>query len=617
MKFLSVPDRKEAALVCRAWYEASLDPILQHDVIIHFYASSAVSSGKAIPSLSKRRLPHLILSDFDTSLDEKAVVLKSCQHMGSNLKSLSLKGSNITERTFVELLSHCKNLVSLDLSCCNSLFMSGTLLEMNADMQLLKASLSNVLDVNLSSIRHISDVTFNRIMTVCENIEKLSLASVQIACSSNFYSKRESSRFANNTLLTFKNIMDFVITQQGLKSLNFSKTQIEDEHLEELVSTPGLVLQELILTGCRNISDDGIVAVCKHQSGLFSLDLRECPDLTNSALMSIASCMNQLRNLYMNKCKQISDNAVATVARLSMLQKLDLSDCHLVSCTGLTKGLCKPDITSLVTHLNLSCTDVGDAFVEKACEMLPQLNHIDLGSCFKVTDVSVHAIARSLKYLRYLRLAWCSKITDFGLLGVSSGYNHDIADDGQRRFASTVIFKKPTVKKTTNGKENSSDRSETVDKNYKPVALNNLQGLRYLDLTSCKKLTDAGLSQTVQFPELRFLGLGMLPNLTDAGLVKIVFKNPSLEDLNVSQCKDITDVSMETVTRHLPRLHSLNVMGCGQLTDKTVMYMKRGCARLRHLDVSFCGGITYKAMDQLETTLTSLVSIQKRMISSG
>lgn len=618
MRYLSVSDRKEAALVCRTWYEASLDPILQHDIIIHFYASSAASTGKAIPSLSKRRLPHLVLSDFDLSLDQKAVVLKSCEHLGANLKSLSLKGSNITERTFVELLSHCKNLVSLDLSCCNSLFMSGTLLEMNSDMQLLKASLSNVLDVNLSSIRHITDVTFNRIMIVCENVQKLSLAGVQITLSGSLYNRPSQSRFANNSVLTFQNIMDFVITQQGLKSLNFSKTQLEDEHLEELVATAGLGLQELILTGCRNITDEGIVAVCKHQPDLYSLDVRECPDLTNRSLMCVAASMNQLKNLYMNKCKQITDTAVVTVAKLSVLQKLDLSDCHQVSCKGLIKGLCAGDSTSLITHLNLSCTDVGDAFVEEACKTLPQLTHIDLGSCFKVTDIAVHAIARNLKYLRYLRLAWCNKITDLGLQGFQGDKNKKDDDDAESlKYSSAVIFKRPSDKKKPEEQNNAVTKNKSYTVHPKPVALSNLAGLRYLDLMACKKLTDTGLTQAVKFPELKFLGLGMLDNLTDAGLVNMVFKNPSIEDLNLAQCKKVTDVTMETVTRFLPRLQTLNVMGCAELTDKTVMYMKRSCVRLRNLDVSFCGGITYSAVDELEASLNSLVNVQKRMIASG
>ena len=220
----------------------------------------------------------------------------------------------------------------------------------------------------------------------------------------------------------------------------------------------------------------------------------------------------------------------------------------------------------------------------------------------------MHAIARSLKYLRYLRLSWCSKITDIGLTGASSDHKY-ITDenDNEGKYGTKVIFRKPTMKR----------EMREINNTIKPVALKNLAGLRYLDLTACKQLTSVGLTQAVQFPELRYLGLGLLPNLTDDGLVHMVFKNPSIEELNLSQSKHITDSSMEIVTRHLVRLHSLNVMGCAELTDKTVAYMRRSCARLRHLDVSFCGGISYYAMDQLETSLLSLITVQRRMIASN
>ncbi|KAH3824550.1 hypothetical protein DPMN_126387 [Dreissena polymorpha] len=616
MKYLSLSDRKDAALVCRTWYEAFLDPILQRDIILHFYASTAARTGKDISSLYKRRLPHLILNDFDSSLEAKAVVLKSCEHFGENLKSLSLKGSNLTERTFVELMSNCKNLVSLDLSCCNSLFMSGTLLELNSDLQVLKNVLGNVQEVNLSSIRHISDVTFNRIMTVCENVEKLALCSAPIVFSNTLFQQSRHTRFANSSVLTFSNIMDFVITQQCLKSLNLSRTLIDDDHLETIVSIKELHLEELILVGCRNVSDEGIASVCKHQHGLALLDIRECPDLTNGALMAISASLRNLRHLFAQKCKLLSDASMACLHKLTSLQTLDISECHQVTSEGLIAGLCTKPLTQL-TCLNVSCTEASDSFVEMACESLPLLTQLDLSSCFKVTDVGLHAIAKHLKYLRYLRLAFCNEITDLGLLGLQPQPGHIIMGDTEnmvtRKYPSTVIFKAP----------NKIDRSGIVTNGTPgciststPVAISNLAGLRSLDLTACKKLTDVGLMQTIKFAELRFLGLGILNDLSDEGLICLVYQNPSLEELDVIQCNNITDDSIEVVTRHLKRLRVLNVKACSQLTDRSVGHIKRNCKNLRHLDVSFCGGISHEAMDDLELTLTSLLSVQKRMIGS-
>lgn len=621
MRFLSVSDRKDAALVCRSWYEASLDPVLQRDIIIHFYSSSAESTSRAIQSLSRRRLPHLVLNDFDLSLDAKAVVLKSCKHLAANLRSLSLKGSNIMERTFVELLSQCNSLVALDLSCCNSVFMSGTLLERNSDMQLLKSSLTNVLDVNLSSIRYMSDATFNRIVTVCENVEKLSLAGTQLAFTHKVYYPDRSSRFASNSVLTYKNILDFILTQRCITSLNFSKTQIEDEHIEELVTIHDLHLQELILTGCRNITDDGIGYICKHQPQMKSLDIRECPDLTNGSVLTVSTYLRQMRNLYLNKCKQITDKSVQTLSKLKHLEVVDLSECCQLSSGGLIRGFCQEGVTSALTHLNLNCCSlVCDKFVVMACQCLPLLTHLDLGSCFKVTDTSVHSISSSLTNIRFLRLAWCKEISDLGLLGLLTDGNVHKKDqtNGEcrctRKYASSVILRKPTDNKI---EPSINDiRKNSLNSSSTPIALSNLVGLRYLDITACKKLSDTSLTQVVKFPEIRFLSLGMLPELSPDGVAQIVHNNPSIEELNLSQLGSLTDVAMATVTTHLKRLQLLNLFGCDKLTDKSVNYIKDNCARLKHLDVSFCGGLSHDAMDNLEYRSKTLLTVQKRMIGS-
>lgn len=622
MSFLNVADRKDAALVCRTWLEASLDPILQRDIIIHFYASCSAFTDKTLLSLSRRRLPHLVLNDMDSSLDDKLVFLKSCEHLAANLKTLSLRRSNITEKTFVELLSSCKNLVSLDLSSCNSLFMSGSLLEKNSEMQILKNTLTNVIEVDLSSIRYLSDATFNRIVTVCENVEKLSFASTQISFKGHEYI-HESNHVANSTVLTYKNILNFIASQKCLKSLNFSRTLIEDCHIEELVLSLKLHLQELFLLGCRNVSDEGISIICKHQPHLVSLDVSECPDLTNKSVMVIAMTMKLLKNLYLNKCKQLTDSAAANLSNLKHLQVLDLSECFQITSDGLIKGLCVDEaVTSHITNLNLNCcSGITDNFVEKACDCLPLLTNLDLASCFNITDRSVHAISRRLKYLQYLRLAWCIQITDLGLMGLLSDEHDHIQQhvDGickcTRKNSSTIIFKKPTDKKK---KESAEDvKRNSINSGLIPVALSSLTGLRYLDLGNCKQLTDTSLVHVIKFPELKFLSLCMIPNLTDDGIIQIVRNNPSIEELNISQCAMLTDAAMETVTRHLQRLQTLNVFGCDKLTDKTVRYLQTYCSRLRNLDVSFCGGISHDAMEKLENNMSSLLKVHMRMIGSS
>ncbi|KAK3576378.1 hypothetical protein CHS0354_018925 [Potamilus streckersoni] len=625
MRFLSVSDRKEAAVVSRSWYEASLDPILQRDIIVHFYATS--STGEAIPGLSRRKMPHLVLHHFETSLDANSVVHKSCEYLTKDLLSLSLKGSNITESTFVELLSCCEMLVSLDLSCCDSLFMSGKLLEKNSEIQKLRHVLKKVKEINLSSIRFLSDATFNRVMTICENVEKLSLGSVQITFNSKAYYPKGETRCANGSILTFDNILDFIkIQAANLISLNLSRSSMTSFHLESIASVKDLKLKELVLVGCKEIETGGIVKLCQHQKSLQSLDISGCIDVEDGAVKMIAAELHHLQILKLNKCRLITDGCVKQLSQLPQLQVLDFCECYQITTDGLTLGLCNdPKSSAPLTHLNLSCTNITDKFIIQLCQCVGSLMHLDLGSCFLISDHSVHAISSYLKHLRFLRLAWCKEITDLGLLGLlmndmSTDIDHK-HDQGicrcTRKYKSTDIFRKPTTDLEKDSKLTAGQIQNLLQSSQILSKLSNISGLHYLDLTNCNKLTDLGLTEAIKFQELRVLQLGMVHGMTDEGMIMIATNNPSLEELNLSHCVQLTDVAMETIVTKLPRLQSLNIFGCEKLTDNSIRLIQTYCKKLKHLDVSFCTNITYDAVEKLESASKSIQSIQKRMISGA
>ncbi|XP_069113406.1 F-box and leucine-rich repeat protein 13-like [Argopecten irradians] len=620
MRFLSVSDRKEAALVNRTWYEASLDPILQDDVVLHFHA---LTPSERTPQLTRRNLPHLIVDQFDNSHSSKVVLLKSCEQLSKSLQSLSLKSSNITESTFVELLSHCTNLVSLNLSCCNSLFMSGKLLEMNGDMQKLRSVLGSVLDLDLSAIRYLSDSTFNRIVTVCPNLTSLSLSSVQITFNSSSYLPRGQTKCANSSLLTFDNILEYLKLQGPImKTLNLSRTALTDDTLETLVSLENLQLEELILVCCKDISDSGISAICKHQLKLKKIDLKGCLDLTDGALNLVCKHLMALENLKLGKCRRISDHSLKQLKHLPCLELVDLSENYLVTSHGLIEGLCG-NINIPLMYLNLNCCpSVSDSFILSMCKVVTNLVHLDLGSCFPLTDLSVITIAKHLKYLRFLRLAWCKEITDLGLLGYESTEGgsrdpHEHNEHGKcrctRKYNSTEIFRKPTGDKHT--KSVPGEIEKLVSKHDEVCSLKNLSILRELDLSACTKITDLGLTQVVQFKELRSLNLSMV-QITDLTVHCITSHNPSLEHLNLAQCASLTDDAIECVAKRLPRLTSLDISNCDKLTNKSIQFLKDYTKRLRTLDVSFCENISVSAVDDLETS-RNLINVHKRLLGGS
>ena len=601
---MNLSDQKEASLVCKRWYEASLDPILQKDMVITLHSLEEWNG------LTRRQASHLQVNHSNLS-----ALLEPGQTVSHNLKSLSLRGTVLTEKNFVNIMLQCHSLVTLNLSGCNSLFMTGNLLEMNSELVAAQQVLVNLKELNLSSIRYMSDVTFNRIVTICPNVEKVSLASCPVMFYAENYHIKDTSRFASNSLLTFKNVEKFIqIQSKLLKSLNFSRTTINNAAIKSIAKTENLQLRELILVGCKEINDDSIVILCEKQNKLKFLNLSLCPEIGNRTMHAINENLAEIQELSVSKCRYISDQSVSALQQSPSLVMLDFSSCEQISSPALIKGICHSSMCHLL-HVDLSfCGYLKDELVVALCENVKQLRHLDVASCFPLTDKSVHAISRNLKYLHFLRLAWCKLITDFGLLGMNAenhdAHHHHEKFDGEckctRKYHSN-IFNKPTKKNT---------KPVTVDIEYEDdgKSIQNLGGLRHLDMSACPSLTDLSITNVVKYQELQLLNLSMCTLITDASITAIITNVPCLEQLYIAYCKHISDKSVHMMAQKLKRLTHLDVSNIDQITNRSMEALCMYATRLRYLDVSLCSGLSIEAVEQVELCLKHLNSVQKRWV---
>ena len=213
--------------MCRAWYEASLHPKLQRNIIVNF---TYEKTEEILRNFQHRRLTHLVLSQVDNSSLTKSAILKACELGSDELRSLSLKDSNITEGTLVQLLTHCPQLTVLDLSGCNSLFMAGTLLNNPAEVTKLRETMKNVEELNLSSLRYLSDCSFNRLLAIFRNLKRLLLASTQMTFNGHAYYPSETTVFTNSAVFTFPCLENYIKTNVShVKGLNLSRTAISNQ----------------------------------------------------------------------------------------------------------------------------------------------------------------------------------------------------------------------------------------------------------------------------------------------------------------------------------------------------------------------------------------------------
>ncbi|CAG5120750.1 unnamed protein product, partial [Candidula unifasciata] len=564
MRFLNVPDRKEAALVCKRWYNASLDPVLQRDIIV----KCRPPENGMFPSfgLLGRKLTHLEFGNWDSK--------------------------QITESTLMTFLSRCPSLEYLDLSDCNSLFLSGRFLSKDSDLQMLKETLSGVRVLKLNRLRYMTDMVFERLVSVFQNLEDVSIASTHMIFGSDLYSVNQSSP----AMLHFSAFLKFVQENaQNLKHIDISYTSVPNEALGSLAMINNLALEKLSLRGCAEISDKGLKNFVTHQHFLKILDISGCRELGSSKdfFKTLANNLPHLHTLIMRKCARMGQCDITSLADFGSLHTLDMGEVLNLFDIDLIKGLCcqVPHLTRLALPF---CPDITDAFVVELCKTNYRLAELDLSSCFKLTDISLHAITKSLTSLQVLRLSYCREISDIGILGYlpekgvvprsSFDFDHDGCPCSRER--DSKIFRKPTgairehkhcISKAHNSLENGEDM----------FMLSNLKSLQVLDLSYCPRITDTGVTEAVRFPELSSLSLNGLPKMKDRAVVAVARHNPILKEVKLSYNMAITDVAVAELMMRCTRLSTLDVSQCGSLTDKCLQIIAAKGNRLRHLDLSF------------------------------
>lgn len=120
-------------------------------------------------------------------------------------------------------------------------------------------------------------------------------------------------------------------------------------------------------------------------SSLSSLVLRNSRKLTDSNITIILNNCHHLKELDLSGCTNVT--RAYSHASTTILESLDLSDCHCVDDSGLVMTLSR----------------------------MPNLEFLYLRRCGKITDASLVSIASYCCLMKQLSVSDCNKITDFGV----------------------------------------------------------------------------------------------------------------------------------------------------------------------------------------------------------
>ncbi|KAF0297338.1 Dynein regulatory complex subunit 6 [Amphibalanus amphitrite] len=326
----------------------------------------------------------------------------------------------------------------------------------------------------------------------------------------------------------------------------------------------GAALHELDLSENERLPADAAAAALPADgSQLRRLRLRALK-LTADCVIRLAGRLSALRELDLSRCLTgVTDSSLQAICRhLPGLEVLRLSECHLVTDSGLTglglAGAGPDPAAPLKPNKTFLHGEAGAA--QEPAEQPPP-------SALVTPQRSPHAISLRSRHEREI---W--------------------SDAGRKQLVQSQI----ELNDTGSG-----------------ISLLDLKGLVELDLSQCSRVSDIGVTHVVRHAGLRRLSLAHCPQLGDGAVALLGRHCPALEWVRLAGCASLTDRGLTGLVQHARRLKHLDVQGCIELTDASVRALMTHGASLQYLNVTGCRQVSCALVSCLEEALPRLAPVSR------
>lgn len=703
MCYLDFDDRKSASLVCKRWRNAFFETCFIRHVLFKannqlFVTARPSSTSQMLTSSSHRSSMDMAMErsgsfnthlyenvmnlDFENDSADVALLLQhlelkrqhsndASKHLLPKLRFIQITKCTLSSKTLIKLIDESPCLASLQLSHCDSLFMSGFLgRQPNKDGTFF--NLNKLTHLSLSKNRYLTDYLFNMFTASTSSLESLDLSYCCLT-KSNYKSLSENNLklvkdSASMAVLTLENLIRS-LSQIGhsLKSINLSGIDLfnhdEKALLDVISKLPNL--EELHLARLASIRLETMTKIQSSLPNLKHLDLNcsmqsddgstgNVEGLMLASVMCHADKQSQWRIAKLNKGKVQSPQLLLdSLLCMPNLRHLDLS-AIMFHCSFGTVNKRNEYIESFATnlshcsqleHLYLSYTDflVNDTFIKIVSKNLTNLKTLDLKSCNQITDVALHAISTNLKSLVSLNISWCQNISDYGL-------DRSIAYDNKKKLMNELnahlngacrcmrkYTEQPFLLIKTKAEINTSvDKSKPICSCLSSTTTTtlldelsideNLQQLEKLEILERKTIKSSDLDRfdddasLRNLRSLRVLRMESCTNITDAGL-KNGIDLSQLEELDIKLCTNITgefiyssadgeeSTSRAKIAKNkYSRLKILNLNQCVKFGEENLIEIVENAPNMRELNVS--------AITNITNHLISVLLKHKRLLST-
>ncbi|XP_065368203.1 F-box/LRR-repeat protein 14 [Calliphora vicina] len=642
-RFLNHSDLQAAGATCSRWREALFVGEFNRNIVVHFV--KVCLSDRLAPAkfFLKCQRPYRSFCLEEVTFGQAQELLT---HIGKTATEMIFDNADMGDKQFYAFMRQLTHLESLTVTRCSPLFMSGSFLDGNSDFA---GTFSNIRHLSLKHNQYLSDAILLRLTSLIKGIETLDMSGCHIAYHNaihrRFYPNDSLAAHPSESILTFKFLARVAnLHRNCLKELNLSHTMISGPALQSLTSAEnidgGLALQRLRLTGCRQLNTSGVKSFLLTQPNLVLLDLADTLCVKDDCVAAIVDILPKLKTLNVAGCGGITNAGAILLGNLKQLQSLNISRCDGITTDGLTQGIAR-STNYVLKYLYMSHLIVCEESIKCIARNCPELRILNVGHCVNgVTDTSVQCIIEHLRWLRELSLEDCFRVTDAALTGINISKLE--MNNSTNPPAGSLENFHPSTPSSLHERENirSSNSPQTMkislrskaeedivrDANRKRAlfavyelnqiddhmidgfSIQQLKGLRSLNLKGCNKITDVSLKYGLKFIELQRLYLSNCQQITLLGMETLVLNCPSIEEIDLSDCYNINDKTIQLVTAKLSRLRALHISGCTQLTDHSLDAILVNCKCLQTLSIYRCRRMYSDIEDRLAdlTTLRHL-----------
>ncbi|KAK2386741.1 F-box/LRR-repeat protein [Trifolium repens] len=233
--------------------------------------------------------------------------------------------------------------------------------------------------------------------------ERTTLRSISVTCTSFDDSISTSSSY----------FIDSLVNLKGLTCLDLSFSLISDQLLSS-IATGGLPLRSLVLQSCTGYSYDGIYSLIFKCRYIQHLDLQKAEFLTDHHVINLSLFLRYLVSINLSYCSNLTDSSLFSLVRnCPSLSEIKMENTTIRrESVGKSKslvdfGVSHPQLKYLYLAFN---SWLSDESIKMFASIFPNLQLLDLGSCYDVSEEGIfHVLRRGCK-IRHLNLADCVRV---------------------------------------------------------------------------------------------------------------------------------------------------------------------------------------------------------------